>query len=242
MRGMAIKLVGVPGKKVLEHNQDALTHDFLLVTTKTLQTRSVRDFQKSLSALMGGGLKLIWYALTHPMVIIRSIKQISKCSNLLETSFFSTTPYRFGTDQHLAVKYAVVPSHKQQSPMPEKPTADFLKDRLINDLANNEFHFDFMVQFQKEPVQMPIEDPTIEWTSPFIKVATIQIPKQVFSSAEQEAYGQNLSFTPWHCIQEHQPLGGVNRARKAVYIALSAFRHELNGKQESEPTAMESFT
>jgi hypothetical protein len=242
MRGMAIKLVGVPGKKLLEHDADAVTQDFLLVTAKTLQTRSVRDFQKSLSALMGGGVKLIWYALTHPMVIIRSIKQISRCNNLLDTSFFSTTPYRFGKDQSLAVKYAVVPSHKKEPSKPEKPGADFLKEYLINDLATNEFDFDFMVQFQQDAIQMPIEDPTVEWTSAFIKVATIKIPKQIFNSAAQEAYGENLSFTPWHSIPEHQPLGGVNRARKAVYIALSAFRHELNNKQESEPIAMESFS
>ena len=242
MRGMAIKLIGVPGKKLLEHDPNAVTHDFLLVTTKTLQTRSVKDFQKSLSALMGGGLKLAWYALTHLMVVVRSIKQTSKCSNLLETSFFSTTPYRFGNSETHTVKYAVVPAHTNNSSFPPDPSPDFLKERLISDLANTECSFDFMIQFQEDAVRMPIEDPTVEWTSPFIKIATIYIPKQVFNSPLQEAYGQNLSFTPWHCIQEHKPLGGVNRARKAVYIALSAFRHELNGKQEREPSAMESFS
>ena len=242
MRGMAIKLIGVPGKKLLEHNADAVTHDFLLVTAKTLQTRSVKDFQKSLTALMSGGLKLAWYALSHPMVIVRSVKQISACNNLLETSFFSTTPYRFGTDETSAVKYAVIPSNKYPRTLADNPSVDFLKERLIDDLSQNDFFFDFMIQFQEDAARMPIEDPTVEWQSPFIKIATIKIPKQTFNSSAQEAYGENLSFTPWHSIKEHQPLGGVNRARKAVYTALSAFRHELNGKIENEPTAIESFS
>ena len=240
MRGMAIKLIGVEGEKLLEHDRHAVTQDFLLVTAKTLQTRSVKDFQRSLSALMGGGVKLFFYALTHPMVIIRSIRQISRCSNLLETSFFSTTPYRFGTDTR-AVKYAVIPQDQHQSPMPPLPTDNFLKKRLITDLADADFYFDFLVQFQEDPVRMPVEDPTVEWTSPFIKLATIRIAKQTFNTSAQKEYGENLSFTPWHCTREHQPLGGVNRARKAVYIALSAFRHELNGVPEKEPVSIETF-
>lgn len=241
MRGMAIKLIGVPGKKLLEQHPDDVTQDFLCVTSKTLQTRSVHDFQKSLSALMAGGIKLAWYALTHPGVVLRSIRQISTCTNLLETSFFSTTPYRFGTDETSAVKYAVIPQKYQSALTYIKPSDNFLKEQLIQDLSHGDFYFDFMIQFQEDVVAMPIEDPTVEWTSPFIKVATIKIPKQQFNSAAQESYGENLSFTPWHCTKEHQPLGGVNRARKAVYIALSAFRHELNLKTEQEPVAMEFF-
>ncbi len=241
MRGMAIKLIGVPGEKLLNAHRNDVTHDFLLVTSKTLQTRSVHDFQKSLSALMGGGLKLLWYALTHLSVVIRSIKQISKCSNLLETEFFSTTPYRFGNDETKAVKYAAIPQDNQASSMPVKPTKNFLKKRLISDLSHSDYCFDFMVQFQEDPSTMPIEDPTVAWTSPYVKVATIRIPKQHFNSPAQENYAEKLSFTPWHCTKAHQPIGGVNRARKAVYIALSDFRHKLNGKHEHEPTSMEFF-
>ena len=64
---------------------------------------------------------------------------------------------------------------------------------------------------------MPVEDPTVEWTAPWQKVATIRIPPQSFDSPEQMAFGENLSFTPWHTLPEHRPLGGVNRARKRIY-------------------------
>ena len=241
MRGMAIKLIGVPGTKLVEHQKNSRTQDFLLVTSKTLQTRSVHDFQKSLTALMAGGIKLMWYALTHIPVVIRSVKQITTCNNLLETCFYSTTPYRFGNDETIAVKYAVFPQANQSNSMPVEPTKNFLKKQLASDLSHSDYYFNFMVQFQENAQAMPIEDPTVEWSSPFIKLATIKIPKQHFTSSAQETYGENLSFTPWHCIKEHQPIGGVNRARKAVYVALAAFRHELNGTVDAEPTSIENF-
>ena len=125
--------------------------------------------------------------------------------------------------------------------MPVEHTKNFLKKQLASDLAHSDYYFDFMVQFQEDAAAMPIEDPTVEWASPFIKLATIKIPRQHFTSVSQGTYGENLSFTPWHCLKEHQPIGGVNRARKAVYIALAAFRHKLNGALDKEPVSMEDF-
>ena len=85
---------------------------------------------------------------------------------------------------------------------------------------------------------MPIEDPGVEWSetlSPFRKVATIKIIQQEFDTPAQNEFGEHLSFTPWHALPEHRPLGGVNRARKVVYEAISKFRHELNQVPKREP-------
>jgi len=240
LRGMAIKLVGVEGVKLLEGEKEASTHDFLLVTSETLQTVSVKDFQKSIEALLGGFIKLFFYALTHPAVIIRSIKMISKCSNLLETSFFSMSPYKYGEGK--AVKYAAIPQKEPSSPFPQKPSDHFLKERLISDLKEQDYCFDFMVQFQTDANKMPIENPTVKWTSSFEKVATIKIKRQVFDSKAQESYGENLSFTPWHCIEAHRPLGGANRARKIVYEAIASFRRKQNHVEKlDEPNTIMSF-
>ena len=45
----------------------------------------------------------------------------------------------------------------------------------------------------------------------------------------------SLSFTPWHTLAEHRPLGGINRIRRSAYRASSAVRHQLNGVAEKEP-------
>ena len=67
---------------------------------------------------------------------------------------------------------------------------------------------------------MPVEDPTVEWKSPFIKVATLKLPSQTIDSPEQLEFCENLSFNPWHSLPEHEPLGGINRPRKQVYQEL----------------------
>jgi hypothetical protein len=94
------------------------------------------------------------------------------------------------------------------------------------------------VQFQMDPKKMPIEDPGLTWDealSPFRKVATLTIPRQTFDTPEIREFGDNLSFNPWRCLPEHRPLGGISRARRQVYLALSIFRHDRNQAARMEP-------
>ena len=124
-------------------------------------------------------------------------------------------------------------------PPPPSRSKDKLREALSSHLASREARFDFLVQVQTDPVAMPVEDPTVGWdeaTSPYRKVATIRIPPQVCDTPEQMACCENLSFTPWHALPEHRPLGAINRARKVIYEALSARRHELNRVPRREPT------
>jgi hypothetical protein len=106
-------------------------------------------------------------------------------------------------------------------------------------LAGTSASFDLMVQLRTRPDAMPIEDPTVIWdkgAAPFVPVASITTPEQSFDSPEQNAFCENLSFTPWHCIDAHRPLGGINRVRRVVYEAISRLRHDLNGAPRREPT------
>ena len=85
---------------------------------------------------------------------------------------------------------------------------------------------------------MPVEDPGKLWNeaiSPFRKVATIKIPLQSFATPERDELGENLSFTPWHALPEHRPLGGINRARRVIYDLISIFRHKENNQLRREP-------
>jgi hypothetical protein len=98
------------------------------------------------------------------------------------------------------------------------------------------FQFGFYVQLQADPETMPIEDPTRRWASPWEQVATIEIPAQDFNFPDREAWGEGLSYTPWHTLKDHRPLGGINRARKAVYLVSSNLRHDNSGVWRKEPT------
>ena len=124
------------------------------------------------------------------------------------------------------------------SPFVETSSPDFLRENMQKHLAQSEACFDFLVQLRKGSSEMLIEDPTLEWSekdSPFIPVARITIPAQAFISPEQIEFCESLSFTPWHAIPEHRPLGGINRIRKTVYDTISRVRHELNGDKRHEP-------
>jgi len=155
----------------------------------------------------------------------------------LEIEYFSVVPYLFGPR---AVKYRLRPTVEKPSEIPASPSDDFLREAMRQRLAAGEARFDFMVQFQTDPYKMPVEDPSIVWDeqlSPFRKVATVRIPPQRFDSAAQMEFCENLSLNPWHSLPEHRPLGGLNRARKVVYQALTQLRHELNHEPVQEPTA-----
>ena len=81
----------------------------------------------------------------------------------------------------------------------------------------------------------PLEDATAKWDAPFEEVARISIPKQDFDTDAESTACENLSFSPWHALAEHRPLGSLNRGRKVVYQILSKFRHDENGAPLREP-------
>ena len=91
---------------------------------------------------------------------------------------------------------------------------------------------------------MPVENTGVLWPtrlSPRVSVATLRLPRQRFDSAAQIDFEKRLSYNPWHCIPAHRPLGNQSRARRRMYLALSAFRHDMNAIPHYEPTGDEVF-
>ncbi len=238
VRGMAIKLLGVKGEKILEDEKDATTQDFLLITPEALIAPDVATFARLLGK--PNPLRLLWFFLNpfdlHLRELGIGIRSLKKHANPLHIFYASVVPYRFGDR---AVKYRARPVVAQPDEIPKSPPDDYLRAAMRQQLAATEARFDFMIQVQTDPYTMPIEDATAVWDedlSPFQKVATIRIPAQHFDTAAQQTFCEDLSFTPWHSLSEHRPLGGINRARKVVYQALSALRHEHNDVPRQEPT------
>ena len=237
IRGFAIKLMQVPGEKLLTEEREAPTQDFLLMSSETFFSRNLATFSKLLKpAVAKSKLAFIPYLLNplHWPVLKRVKNSNIACSHPLALTYWSTQPYQFG-DPHRAVKYMVRPAAQNQLVVEDTSSPDYLRTNLAATLAQHSASFDFCVQFQEDATTMPIEDPTIAWSSTFIKLATITIPVQQFNTPEQMEYGDNLSFNPWHSLPEHRPLGSFNRARKRAYIELSAFRHAHNNLPLAEP-------
>ena len=157
--------------------------------------------------------------------------QSQKVTNPLNLRYFSPVPNKLGPQQ---IKVSATPC--AGSVFKDTATGvNLLRENLQATLNQRGACFDFAVQLRTDPARMPIEDATVEWkesASPFIKVARIDIPMQ---QAEQGEACEIRSFTPWHSIAEHRPLGGIQRVRKAVYQEISTLRHQLNGQARIEP-------
>ena len=245
VRGMAIKLLGVEGEKLLENEKNESTQDFLLISTPGFINQNVIDFYGTLQAVRGGPLMIIAFFFnpfnSHLRVFWNIVKSLRKHANLFEVRFWSTTPYQFGSK---VVKYSAQPHQGHITKIPKNPSEDYLRAVMKQYLAGQDAYFDFMVQLQTDPQQMPIEDASVTWNekaSPFQKVATIRIPAQTFETPEQMKIAENLSFTPWHSLHEHTPLGSINRARRVVYETISKYRHEINNAPRREPTVSQFY-
>jgi hypothetical protein len=245
IRGMAIKLLGVEGEKLLEEEKHETTQDFLVISTPRFINHNVIDFYGLLQAMGGSKLGLLGFFFnpfdSHLRVLWNILTSMKNDGNLLEAQFWSTTPYRFGSQ---VVKYSVKPHQDEVTKIPKNPSENYLGEAMREYLATQDAYFDFMVQFQTDPRKMPIEDTTVRWdekASPFRKVATIRVPAQTFDSQEQIEFAENLSFTPWHSLGEHRPLGSINRARRVVYETISKYRHERNNAPRREPTVEEFY-
>jgi hypothetical protein len=243
IRGMAIKLMGVPGTKILSDEKLYQTQDFLLMSSETFFSHNLIQFRQTLKAATAKSkFALLGYFLNprHWKLAGRLMKSMISCDNPLEIPYWSTQPYRFGAEDK-AVKYFVKPSPKNNIINENEREGNFLSVNLAQTLGSNEVSFDFFVQLQTNADTMPIEDPTIPWTSKFQKVAEIRVIKQVCNSEEQRTFGENLSFNAWHSLPVHRPLGSFNRARKVAYETMTKYRHEKNGLPLFEPSVSPDF-
>lgn len=244
--GMAIKLVGVAGRKILPQEAEETTHDFVLANNPVFFVRNTADYVVFVRAFTAGKL-LSFFFDWNPMrwrlhELVNMLKATQRpVFNPLQIQYWSQTPYQLGPH---AVKYSAKSPQPPTDKVAVSASADFLQEAMARQLETHETTFDFMVQLQTDPKKMPIEDATIVWNeklSPFVKVATIRIPAQQFDSPERRDFAENLSFTPWHALPEHRPLGNTNRVRRVVYESVSRLRHKKNQVPRAEPSGDEDF-
>jgi Catalase len=241
-RGMAIKLFGVEGEKILADEKHALTQDFVMINHPVFFIRNLPDyidFFHATTAAKGKQPFQFFFPGLNPFKwrlrefsIARAI-QGKKIPSPLSIQYWSMTPYKLGAR---AYKFSARPVSINPVPQPDFSANNYLREIMVEQLKSQEFEFDFLAQVQTDASAMPIEDPTVEWKAPFVKIATVKIKPQTFDSAEQMEFCENLSYTPWHSLPEHQPLGGVNRCRNQVYQTIAKLRHELNHVVKQEPT------
>jgi len=231
-RGMAIKLMGVEGDKLLG-DPTAKTQDFLLINLPGFAFPNVVEYL-AVTRIQLANHDDITTFFAPPLspdrlktaLVVQRIAQ-TKLGSPLDGRYFSASPFLFGKDR--VAKFSAAPRNPENTPVPENPSANYLREAMKKTLDvpfGEPTIFDFQVQLRTND-SLPIEDATAEWpeaVAPFQNVATITIDKQNFDNPFQVTECEHMAFTPWHGLTTHQPLGGINRLRLGVYHASSQYR------------------
>ena len=234
-RGIAIKLIGVPGRKLLPGQEDAVTQDFL--ATSHSVTSTVRNARQFIAFIRASRNRVtlpftlaravgFWESL-RILKALASTVLFSKVRSMVTEQFSSTAPLKLGP---YAVKFTVRPAAGTEVATSRPLTNNFLRDDLADRLRKGDVTLDFFVQFYLDDIRTPIEDTSIPWQpddTPLVKVAQVRIPGCDLDDPRTRALSEavdQMSFSPWHTTDDHRPLGNVMRARRVAYQASAALR------------------
>lgn len=224
VRGMAIKVMGLDGAGL--DGKPRTTQDFVLIDSPRFFLPDAVRYEQFFANRLRFALdprhwRFLWIALR----MMRAMR------TPLDRPYFSAVPLCIGG---YAVKLGAFPLD-QPAPPETGACAHQIYQALHQHLLRRQFRFELRAQQYVDDRRTPIEDPTREWREPWHPIATLTIPAQAFSHPELVRFGEDLSFSPWSCLIEHAPLGGINRVRRRVYQAISELRHAKNGRAPAEP-------
>lgn len=234
VRGLAIKLFGVEGQK--EAADEKHTHDFILSSHPTFFVPDVFAYVDFLQ-------------LPTLADKLRMFPDLAKSFRTFESpltiKYFSQTTYALGPH---VVKYVAQPVDPEEQPPlalpPEQIAArspNYLREAMAAHLAERSATFTLCVQLPPDAAAEQVDDASRLWDTMPLRVATITIPAQEFRKPAQDEMAEIISFSPWHCLREHRPLGTVNLARRRVYREASLRRHANRAAPVKEPDGDDGF-
>jgi choline dehydrogenase len=243
-RGMAVKMFGVSGERLPNPGDESDTQDLLFNGNETFVAGNARQFHDFVAACAKGGSCdplsnpfVIWHFVTHPRGAWNFLTGRRAYPSIADINWYSTVAFDLGDENHLA-KYSAVPAEPQAQFGAPGSTAYYLQQRLedrLDPTNNNHLILNLQIQTRTDPASEPIENALVRWTSPWRKVATIDIYPQVFATTAQHQFCERLTFNPWHGLKVHMPRGGINRAARDVMSELQDVRLRANGLKRFAP-------
>jgi len=256
-RGLAVKVIGVEGER-LPGSEGDTTQDFVTANAPTFAAPDPKAFLGNLKMLAAttdkaeGAKKVLSSVLR---AFEGALEAVGGQSALLSTlggakpvhplgaTYYSQTPFRYG--DHIA-KFQFVPVSGIKDYADETIDATGRPDanrEAMNELLTEQGGvWELRVQLNTDLDKMPIEDASAEWDedeSPYRTVARLTVePQAAWVHGDSERLEDRLSYSVWHGLAAHQPLGSVNRARKDTYEFSSDYRGRFNGCPIHEPGAL----
>jgi hypothetical protein len=259
-RGLGLKVMQVEGKRLIAGeyidptstgaygpaNADGIScgsQDFNMINYPAFFLRDVMEYEEFFPLQVENnpiGYFFHWNPFEWKLPEFRNAASnlFAKTANPLDASYYTMTAFRLGPNN---AKYSVQPCEVRDAEIPADAGPNYLREAMAETLAESEACFEFKVQLQDPTHYMPIEDPTVLWdedVSKYEPVARIIVPQQQFDTDAQNQFCEQLSISPWRGIEQHRPVGGLNRVRKLVYEAVSARRHARNQVARHEPRGL----
>lgn len=258
-RGLAIKVMGVPGER-MEGSDGAATQDFVLVNGPVFSAANGKAFLKSLKLVVATtdkaqgakkalsavnrGLEHVVEAFGGKSATLLTLGGQPEVEILGET-FYSQVPLRWG--DYIA-KVSVVPRSPALKALVGKHlnlngVPNGLRQSVIDFFAQQGGEWDIQAQLCTDLRDMPVEDAHKRWDeakSPYRTVGRIVVPPQVgWSEARSAAVDDGMAFSPWHGLAAHRPLGQIMRLRRRAYEMSAHFRAEHNHHPIAEPRSFD---
>lgn len=257
-RGLAVKVLGVRGARVAGSEGDS-TQDFVLVNGPVFNAPNAGGFLRSLKLLepttnkMESVKKLTSAIARGAEAMIEGAGGQSPTltslggqqeHHILGESFYSQTPILYG--KYIA-KIGIFPVSPELTALTKLPLTNngepnMLRNVVVDFFLQNSATWEVRVQLCTNLETMPVEDASVAWPedeSPYVTVATLTAAAQDPWTVEKiGAIDEGLSFSPWHALAAHRPLGSVNRARKSAYAMSANFRAEHRGRPITEPASI----
>lgn len=253
-RGVALKLLGVPGARIPE-SREAGTQDFIFEpdpafinsTPKTFLTNfkgvaAAANLPQAVKSAVSSASRAAEHALETVGMGAKTLRFFGHdYDHPLSHAYFSQAPVRWG--EHVA-KLALAPSEEIVEALGElrvetKDRPNAFREEMVAWFAANGAELELRAQLCTSLHHMPIEDASVRWPeelSPYRTVARLSVPAQnAYSEARRAFFDDRLAFQPGHSVEAHRPLGGIMRARLAVYPQLQDFRQRRNGHSPVEP-------
>jgi|SRR6201996_3187132 len=260
-RGVALKVIGVAGPRVAGSEGDT-TQDFLFSNGPAFAKSRPKNFLSTLKLLAGTtdkapGLKKVLSVVMRG--VEKAIEAVGSESataltlggypevHILGDDFFSQAPILYG--DYIA-KVALKPASANvqalaKAPLDLQGKPDGIREAVMEFFTHNSADWNLQIQLCTDLEEMPIEDAAKVWPedrSAYRTVARLTFPAQnAWSQPRVQQVNEQMSFSPWHALSAHRPLGAIMRVRKQVYEAAARFRAEHNQVVISEPRSISGF-
>lgn len=233
-RGMAIKLKSTDGSDI---------QDFVLVNFPVFFVDDVPEYQRFMAIIHARSSNLLMalrlvgffvpWRLRKGLIFLRLF--FLTIEDPFDATYHSMSPFALGSS--LVVRYIVTPVQRSAAngstdgAAEERP--NFLRSRMRRRLASpgNGIVLDFSVQIRDRATLQDVEQASRRWrraADRIVHIARIEVPAQDFATADRFCTCEDMTFSPWHCLPEHRPLGGLNRSRLLAYLVSSRVRRRLN--------------